>query len=123
MAIIGSNNSNPIQIGVRRNAVIEKNTGRQVGTGVDAPTTTRTMPKSSFGASIAKAFADLGTRFTKWRAELEAGQRRGAPDRPARRCQNRSGEPGQGPYQGCCQEIPAGDAGRHLQEVLRAVSG
>ncbi|KPL54563.1 hypothetical protein ABB55_21985 [Prosthecomicrobium hirschii] len=71
MAIIGSNNSNPIQIGVRRNAVIEKNTGPQVGTGVDAPTTTRTMPKSSFGASIAKAFADLGTRFTKWRAELK----------------------------------------------------
>ena len=53
MAIIGSNNSNPIQIGVRRNAVIEKNTGPQVGTGVDAPTTTRTMPKSSFGAAIA----------------------------------------------------------------------
>ncbi|MBT9289071.1 hypothetical protein [Prosthecodimorpha staleyi] len=71
MAIGGIKGGNTENIQIRRNAVTEKTTGPQVGTGVDAPTTPRTMPKSSFGASIVKAFADLGTRFSKWNAELK----------------------------------------------------
>lgn len=74
MAIVGTS-SNPISgIISRRDAIIENNTGPQVGSGTDGPTLEKNQPKTSFGSSIAKAFADLGTRFTKWKAELKQAQ-------------------------------------------------